>query len=114
MAPTIAQTQAALMALPDGFDVFGARLLRAPGMSVDALLHVAEALVEGADARAETLGTWDVEVRAMRALASILRDAATVERFPQPPKVPLTATEADAATLARCAIAAGLSTAGGS
>lgn len=113
-APTIAQTQAALASLPDGFDAIGARLLRAPGMSVDALLTVADALDEGATARAETLGAWDAEVRAMQALAKILRDAATVERFPQPPKTPLSAEEADASILARRAYVAGLSTAGGS
>lgn len=92
-APTTAQTAAALSGLPDGFAGFGERLLAAAGLTTDALLEVADALDAGAAERAETLGTWDTEVRAMRALARILRDAAP--RYPHPPRLPLTAEEAD-------------------
>ncbi len=110
MHPTIAQTQAALANLPDGFGAIGARLLRTPGLTTDALLIVADALDDGATERAEILGTWDAEVRALRALATILRDAAP--RFPHPPRVPLTALEAEA-SIRRHTYAAGLATSGG-
>ena len=108
--PTLAQTQAALLALPDGFGAIGARLLREAGLTTDALLIVADALDDGAAERAETLGTWDMEVRALRSLATILRDAAP-RYAEQPPRLPpLTALEADASIRHR-AWAAGLSTA---
>ena len=108
--PTPAQTTAALLALPDGFAALGAGLLREPGLTTDGLLIVADSLDAGAAERADTLGAWDTEVRAMRALASILRDAAP--RFPHPPRTPLSATEADA-SIRRRTMAAGLATAGG-
>jgi len=109
--PTVAQTQAALLALPDGFGAIGARLLREPGLTTDALLIVADAMDDGAAERAETLGAWDAEVRALRTLATILRDAAP--RYAErPPRVPLSALEAEA-SIRRRPIAAGLATAGG-
>lgn len=107
--PSIAQTQAALLSLPDGFGAMGACLLQR-GLRSDGLLCVADALDAGAAERSQTLGAWDAEVRAMRALATILRDVAP--RYAHPARPPLTAEEAEA-SIRRRAGAAGLSTAGG-
>jgi hypothetical protein len=85
--PTVAQTQAALTSLPDGFAAFGCTLLAAEGVTADTVLRVAEALRAGAAERRELFPHGDDETRAMERLASILTDAAP--RYPHPPKLPL-------------------------
>lgn len=82
----MAQLQAALANLPDGFAAFGESLLRAPGLTADALLIVADALDDGARERRRLFPAGDEETRAMAGIATILRDAAP--RFPHPPREP--------------------------
>jgi hypothetical protein len=93
--PTHAQTQAALAALPDGFAALGETILQSDGVTADTLLIAADALDAGSAERSECLGAWDVEARAMKALATILRDAAP--RYPHPPRLPAAPAGAEAA-----------------
>jgi hypothetical protein len=109
--PTAIQTMAALSALPEGFGAMGTALLASAGVTADHLLRFAEAMRAGARERRGLFPHGDAETRAMERLAGILEDAAW--RYPTPPRVPLTAIEADVA-VRRYAAAAGLSTAGGS
>lgn len=111
MRPTLAQIQAALSVLPDGFAALGATVIAAPGLTSDALLIFADGLDRGAAQRRSLFIGGDAESRAMASLATIMRDAAST--FAEhPPRVPASADHADAA-IRRYASAAGLSTAGG-
>lgn len=85
--PTVAQTQAALLNLPDGYSAIGCTLLAAEGLTADTVLRVADALRAGAKERRELFPHGDDETRAMERLAAILTDAAP--RYPHPPKLPL-------------------------
>lgn len=85
--PTIAQTQASLAGLPDGFAAFGCTLLSAEGVTADTVLRVADALRAGAAERRELFPHGDDETRALERLAAILTDAAP--RYPHPPRLPL-------------------------
>lgn len=109
--PTPIQTLAALSALPDGFIAVGAHILAGAGVTADHLLRFAEAFRAGALERRGLFPHGDAETRAMERLAAILEDATW--RYPNPPRTPLTAEEADASILARRVLAAGYSTAGG-
>lgn len=110
--PTATQTAAALSALPDGFGAMGGTLLASAGVTAGHLLCFAEALRAGARERRSLFPHGDAETQAMERLATILEDATW--RYPSPPRLPLTAEEADASILSRRVLAAGLSTAGGS
>ncbi|MBW6400016.1 hypothetical protein KPL78_19300 [Roseomonas sp. HJA6] len=107
--PTIAELVRRAYDLPADHTAFVTRLLAAPGLTGDALLRVADAAQEAAEALGG-LVRGDAEERVWRDMATLLRDAAP--RFPHPPRVPLTAEEADA-SIRRRAIAAGLTTATG-
>lgn len=92
--PTVAQTQAALANLPDGYAAMGETLLSAPGITADHILRFADALDAGARERSLCL-RGDPEARDMRRLASILRDAAP--RYVHPPREPAVPIDAEAA-----------------
>ena len=92
-APSVAQTQAALSDLPDGFAGMGETLLASPGVTSDHLLVFADALAAGAIERRELFPGDDTESRAMDRLASILRDAAP--RYGHPPRLPAMAAQTD-------------------
>ncbi|GGJ14010.1 hypothetical protein [Neoroseomonas lacus] len=107
---TIAELQRRIEDLPLGLSAIGRFLLSMPGLTADHLLTWAEACDEAAG---ELTGLFRPSMDdGYGALAAILRDAAP--RFPHPPRMPLSAEEADASILARRIFAAGLSTAGGS
>jgi len=89
--PTVAQTQAALASLPDGFAGLGETILAAQGVTADTLLILADGLDAGARERRELFPGGDPESRAMTALATILRDAAP--RYPHPPRLPAASAE---------------------
>jgi hypothetical protein len=84
--PTIAQLQAALANLPDGFAGFGEALLSAPGLTADTLLMVADAAEAGARELRTLFPGGTLESQALAGLATILRDA--TPHFPHPPRLP--------------------------
>lgn len=107
--PTIAELVRRAYDLPYGLTAFVSRLLLSPGLTGADLCTVADAADEAARECA-LVARNTTEERGWENLATILRDAAP--RFPHPPRVPLTAAEAEA-SIRRHASAAGLSTAGG-
>jgi hypothetical protein len=90
--PTIAQLQAALSNLPDGYAGFGESLLASPDLTATVLLIVADALDAGAKERRTLFPGGDPEAAGMSGLASILRDA--TPHFPHPPRLPATPIDA--------------------
>jgi len=105
--PTVAELVRRAYDLPEDHAAFVTRLLAAPGLTADDLLRVADAAQEAAEALGGLI-RGDAAERTWRDMAALLRDA--TPRFPHPPRLPLTAEEADRAIRAR-SFAAGVVTA---
>ncbi len=105
--PTIAALYRRVVDLPHDLGEFARAMLDAPGVTAAELLAEADRIDKVAKACGEpdVRGILSREARDWSALASILRDAAP--RFPSPPRVPLSAEEADASIRRRAGIIGG-------
>lgn len=92
--PTTAQIFARVEDLPLDLGAFARAVLAAPGITAAELLTEADRCdAVAASLRADARHLMAAEAATWSALATILRDAAP--RFPSPPRIPLTAEEAE-------------------